>query len=789
MHTLVIRHIGGSDPPQFMIMRLRDGKSTDGAVILSPAVYPVEGFPNSNLLRELGWYQEQFLDYPFPPETDHAEHVLSALRKWGEEVFDSLFGSMQGRDWFNEATHNGHDKLHLQVSSDDPRILCWPWEAIRDRQTDCLGLFCPIERKINQIADPLPLPEKLPKDRINILLITARPYDNDVGFRSISRILVELIESRHLPARVTLLRPPTFSKLLTHLWENPHTYHILHFDGHGSYGSPAEPTPSRHNFKSLEGKLVFEGDDGLADFVLPDQLAALLREHRIPAVVLNACQSAMVDDQADSVFASVAASLLKAGVRCVVAMAYSLYVSGAQQFLSAFYRRLFDTGSIPEAVRVGRQQMFQNANRVCARGTYPLRDWLVPVVYAQDELDFSFTTKAVPPAASAINNVNLPTEAQDNQNPYGFIGRDSALLALERAMRRSAAGVLINGVAGSGKTTLAQGFLQWRQKTGAGEKGYYWFSFNQIFSAEFIFNRLGEAIVGENFNSIPLAQKVEDLSKLLKEHSLLIVWDNFDSVRGLEGTKRVGNLSFEDQLLLKRFLEELRGGASKILITSRGEEDWLGAANLYKVPLRGLQGEERWELCRIILNDLGKKIDRTDTQLVQLMDALDGHPLMMRIVLQLLEKKTPGFLLNALKKGLSDISIVGDASSDKLQSALRLAIKSVPRDLRPLLIPLSLNERFIFRDALAQIAYQEDNKYWTSIKIDSFFRIMKVAGLVQEMSEGVFELHPAISSFLRSTHKNTEEMMAWTWNFVAAFAVFFKSLANLPFHDQRPYFY
>ena len=52
----------------------------------------MEGRPNSDLMRELRWYLEEFLDYPFPPETDRAERVLDALRRWGEQAFDALFG-------------------------------------------------------------------------------------------------------------------------------------------------------------------------------------------------------------------------------------------------------------------------------------------------------------------------------------------------------------------------------------------------------------------------------------------------------------------------------------------------------------------------------------------------------------------------------------------------------------------------------------------------------------------------------------------------------------------------
>jgi tetratricopeptide (TPR) repeat protein len=745
----------------------------------------VTGRSNSNLLSELRWYQEDFLDYPFHPETDHADKVVDALQQWGLLAFSALFGSMHGRDWFKDATRNGHEQLRLIISSDDPRILGWPWEALRDPETDVLALGCQIERKLNQNADPLPLSATLPEDKVNILLVTARPFEADVGYRSISRPLIDLIENQQLPASVTLLRPPTFDQLLEHLREHPDNYHILHFDGHGGYGD-AHNSSDQHRLKGLMGQLVFETADGKPDYVTAEKLGCLLREHRIPAVVLNACQSAMVDGRAVDPFASVAAALLKAGVRSVVAMAYSLYVSGAQQFLPAFYRRLFEQGSVTEAVRSGRQQMFRNQGRVCARGSYNLQDWLVPVIYQQDTLDFRFATAAVPLPSSDVNS--LPEEADDRNNAYGFIGRDKVLLSLERAMRRPPAGILIHGLGGSGKTTLVRGFIRWRVQTRGLEQGRFWFSFSEIRSAEYIFNRIGESLFGDNFITISLQQKVDVLTQILCEHPFLIVWDNFESARGIDGSAVAGLLSEDDQQLLKRFLEKLRGGKTKILITSRGEEEWLGSSNRCKLHIGGLYGEERWEFCQIILNDLGKIINRDDPELVKLMNALDGHPLMMRMVVPQLADYTATDLLVALNKNLEALGLSGNESWDKLQATVRFATQLLPEDLQPLLLPLSLHDHFVTAYALELIAKEIDSA-WDRKKVVKFLRIMVSAGLVSAVGDGVFEIHPAFKVFIHTWNSQlTNELyILWSLAFIEQFGQLADMIAHMPFHDQLAY--
>jgi len=493
----------------------------------------------------------------------------------------------------------------------------------------------------------------------------------------------------------------------------------------------------------------------------------------------------MVDQGAKDPFASVAAALLKSGIRSVVAMAYSLYVSGAQEFLPAFYRDLFRTGDVAEAARAGRQRMFQQKDRVCARGRYPLDDWLVPVVYQQEPFDFSFAAKAK--KAKADGGPELPGEARDTENPYGFIGRDGAVLALERAMHRKPAGLLIQGLGGVGKTTLARGFLQWLQATDGLGKGGFWFTFQDIRSAEFVFNRMGEALFGPQFITTEMGPKLDTLAEVFRENRFLIVWDNFEVVRGIPGTAVAAMLSDEDQALLKTFLARLRGGQTKVIITSRSDEEWLETTNRYEIPLGGLQGEERWDYCEVILRDLGLTIDRKDADLVTLMDLLGGHPLAMRVILPRLAKLKAAALIQALQSNLTALGPSGDPAQDKLFATLRFAEQSLPDDLRPLLVPLALHERFVDADYLENMAKQVD-PLWTRAPIDRFLGALAVAGLLNDRGQGIFEMHPALTGFLRSTRPpgaSDEPGERWSRAFVNLMGQLADDLAPRELHEQR----
>jgi len=758
--ALAIVHVENSTPPAFQVTRLPDGKFVTPVTVASPYEFPVEGQPNSHLMAQLRWYLEGFLDYPFHPETEHAERVLDALKAWGTQAFNALFNSRDAPAWLAASGI-------LQIRSNDPRILSWPWEALSDPQAGYLAHERRIERRLNQLRDPADL-SALPTDRVNILLVVARPFKDDVRYRSIARPLVELIQSQGLAAHVDVLRPPTFDQLRDHLRAHPGYYHVLHFDGHGAYGNGAgEYSP--HKLQGPQSCLVFENEEGKPDAKSARDLSALLREHAVPAVVLNACQSGMVDAQAEDAFASVATALLQSGMRSVVAMAYSLYVSGAQVFLPAFYRRLFEDRSVAEAVRFGRQQMLAHKDRVCARGRYPLEDWLLPVLYQQDPIDFRFVGQGH--ALPKPKDSNLPQEVREHRDEYGFIGRDGPILEMERALHRQAPAILIQGLGGVGKTSLARGLLRWLDDTG-GLDGALWFDFRNIRTAEFVVHQTGEAFYGENFRLAP--NKLELLADALRERRVLMVWDNFESA--------ATNLTAEDRGELGRFLDAIRGTHGKVIITSRSREEWLKPSQRFELDLRGLDGEERWEFCDVILRELGRQVNRDDPELSKLMTQLAGHPLAMRVVLPKLEQMPAAKIAEALRTNLMELGLSGQEEQGRLFATLRFVEQGLDEELRPLLGLVGLHEGFVDADYLEHMAKQVDAA-WTRQWIDRLMAALSTAGLLRDIGNATYEMHPLLTSYLRSRDGVPPD--ACERAFVDVVARLADELAPRQMHEQR----
>ncbi len=499
-NVLIIQHQQNIEEKQsFKVIRQSDGKTSGRVSLTAPYQVRVEGRPNSHLMQDLRWYLEDYLTLPTGAYPELAERILDTLRQWGEETFCNLFTNCT-RGWYQEIRQTNLSKLTLKIASDDPAILSWPWEALCDPEGTTLAHVCRIERQLSQLHDPLPLSQGLPHDRINILLIISRPYgDQDVGYHALSRPIIELSRQQDSPVNIHLLRPPTFEQLQAELSNKQGFYHIVHFDGHGGYDSDIDVSlkPSRTTFKGAQGKLIFESSVGGEYPVAANQLTPLLSEYQIPIMVLNACQSARIE-QSEDPFASVAGSLIKAGIRSVIGMSYNLWVSSAQEFFPAFYQRLFNCGDVSEAMRAGRKNMLSRPHRTSPLGNTRLQDWLVPILYQQDPLILNFANTTKPSAASLPT---LPDEALQIGD-YGFIGRDYAIHALERALQRQPqAGILINGISGIGKTALVRGFLHWLRDTNGLVDQVFWFNFNDIQSFDFVINKLVEVLFGRQDNA------------------------------------------------------------------------------------------------------------------------------------------------------------------------------------------------------------------------------------------------------------------------------------------------
>jgi hypothetical protein len=185
----------------------------------------------------LAWYFEKHLRFPFLDQ-DRRRDAVAALRSYGEDLFGQVFGGAAGERyrWYRD---RGFDGCRLEVtgSAGFHRL---HWEAMRDPQLNTpLAVRMPVTRRVELLPARFALPD--PHPTLNILVVTARPDGpKDVGYRTISRPLLDALRQGALPVTVDLVRPGTWDALREHLQAATERhgsgwYHLVHFDLHGAF--------------------------------------------------------------------------------------------------------------------------------------------------------------------------------------------------------------------------------------------------------------------------------------------------------------------------------------------------------------------------------------------------------------------------------------------------------------------------------------------------------------------------------------------------------------------------
>jgi tetratricopeptide (TPR) repeat protein len=218
--------------------------------------------------------------------------------------------------------------------------------------------------------------------------------------------------------------------------------------------------------------LVFEDEEGEADYISAEQLGTLLHQTRlsdgthqtggVALVVLSACQSGMAV-AGESVFNGTAQNLIGHRVPAVVAMQYSVSVEAATKFAEQFYRSVGQKDSLTVAVNQGREAMGAEGNQ-----------WYRPVLYLRWRDNQGGQLFATPTGAGI-----RPEEIPSNLPRSGviqFVGRDEALNTLHEQLQQKerVAICAIAGMGGVGKTELALQYAQSHQQQGTYPGGLCW---------------------------------------------------------------------------------------------------------------------------------------------------------------------------------------------------------------------------------------------------------------------------------------------------------------------------
>jgi tetratricopeptide (TPR) repeat protein len=762
--------------------------------------------------EDLEWYFEEWLVFPMTG-TVKAERAKNSVKTYGEKLFEQVFQDKKAYSKYQQVKNN-LSQVQIEIVSKTPEFQALHWEALQDPDfprplaVDCVMLRKSVNSAVGSVNLPL-------SPVINLLVVVARPdEEKDAGYRTISRPLVELIENGKLRVNVELLRPGTYQALSQHLEaQGANFYHIIHLDMHGAlltHKQVEKPSAvNRYLFKGRYGRddlqpfegvkafLAFEGENqGKVDLVEASELAALLTGKGIPVCILNACQSgkqvkspqnnvetfhgtslqntttslqntttSLQNTEEEVRETSLGSRLMSAGMQMVVAMGYSVTVTAAKLMMEHLYKHLFADKPITEAIRLSRRELFNDKERKAYfNKLIKLEDWLLPVVYYNQSVNFNL--RQFTPEEEEKYFETVGSEYRFPLPTYGFVGRDLEILKIEKALLKHNV-LLLQGMGGTGKTTLLNYLREWWQKTNFVKNAFYFGYDEKAWTLEQILFFIGQQIYKDKKSDLIKFQAMNPTAQLMKLVATLraenyaVILDNLESVTGQQLAIQ-NTLPETERNQIRDFIGRLVGGQTLVVLGSRSREEWLQQQtfkfNVYE--LQGLDQEARTELAEKILEiNLPKhKIEkiRQDGDFQKLMKLLAGYPLAMEVVLANLQKQTPQEILQGLQAADVNLDVASEDKTKSILKCVEYSHSNLSPEAQKLLICLAPFSGFIYRAAIPnyinELQKLEPFKDYQFDKFDDAIQEAINWGLLSPMDTGspLLTIQPVFPYFLKT---------------------------------------
>jgi len=153
----------------------------------------------------------------------------------------------------------------------------------------------------------------------------------------------------------------------------------------------------------------------------------------------------------------------------------------------------------------------------------------------------------------------------------------------------------------------------------------------------------------------------------------------------------------------------------------------------------------------------------------------------MRAVLPRLEEMSAAKVAEALRTSIAELGLNEEEEGSRLFGTLRFVEGGLSENLQPLLSLLGLHEGYAdayYMEVMAKQVHPD----WTRSRIDALLAALGSAGLVREIGNAIYEMHPLLTSYLRSRGAASE---ACRRAFVDIMATVADGLAKGHYHEQR----
>lgn len=711
---------------------------------------------------DIRWYLEQYHIWPAGEFKKRAEAIALNLPVWGQALYQAALGhesarqlaktwrSAPGQRRFSVCIDDQAFDEAQKIASQQAASALWalPWELLHDG-----GGYIGQGKQGGRVRRRLPNREQHPAYQlalpIKILLVSPRPKDEAyIDHRISAKPLAQALQNLGELAELTILNPPTLQELQIRL--KTEQFHVLHFDGHGVYDQ----------YEGM-GALCFEQpaqppQRGELDLVHADRLAAIVREHRIPLVFLEACQTAQ---SGDDPLQSVAAALLQAGIVSVIAMTHSVMVVSAELFVSHFYQELAQGQRIGEAMLAGQTALMTDKARFkdSADGFF-IDDWFVPVLYQQRD-DPALFDRLLPERLQKLvaQKQQLALGQLPDAPPHQFIGRSQQLLALERTLLHSPYAV-ITGQGGAGKTTLAVELAHWLLQTR--RFGHLAFvCLEHLGAIDAVLDSIGTQLLPKfsvaEYGIDPAFKRV---AGALAQAKTLVVLDNCESL--LPDKDGNAPLAAMDLAEFLNFCTALQQAGATLLFTSREAlpEPFAGCQ-----PLGALSENEAIDLLKNILEQqrLPLPDDAGDRQqrLTDFVKALNCHARALLLVAPIAARQGLKVTNDELAKIIADLHQAHpDSREASLYASLELSLRRLPEQQRQWLKALAVFHGGFHLVVLMKVAAIDDDD-----AVQLAVALVEV-GLAEYRDYSYFSIDPALGPYMMSTLSETEvEYLQQRW--------------------------
>lgn len=367
-------------------------------------------------------------------ESDIARNSVN-LVALGQQFYNALFQGTLRDSWITAQgiAQNHQQVLRLRLGLKDTRLARLPWEVMHagDRPL-ATGPYIAFSRFQSGILGASPLrslrgatptrnmPTPLEQGGVKVLMVIASPSDQvslDLLKQEAVKLQAELHRqtsrlaegSNRLPEiDLTVLDQPGREELTQALEQG--RYHVLHYSGHSNLG--------------VNGGEIYLASrrTGLTEILTGDDLAGLLVNNNIQMAVFNSCLGAYTaasNPSGDTGERNLAESLVKRGIRSVLAMSERIPDEVALTLTQLFYRNLSQGYPVDLCVSRVRQGL------ISAYGSHQMY-WALPILYLQPEFDgFLKQETELSESAESPNQYSSPLGATSTM--YSAIADDTEM--------------------------------------------------------------------------------------------------------------------------------------------------------------------------------------------------------------------------------------------------------------------------------------------------------------------------------------------------------------------------